>query len=247
MAINTVQTCLLCFALIAGCTGGRAEESAGSATSGNATDIQLSPSTFSFSVTAGDTDPMQTVDISNTGTDTLHWRANSTVTWLTLSPLSGESSQTFASAVVAKANLSSLTPGTYTGTIVVTGDDPSSTPKAISVTLTISPSLPALTSSTPGMVSPPTSFPTSPSAGLAWDEPGPAVGYYVHYGRQPSKVTGSCAYSESVYYSLSSLANPSTPTATITGLSTGTTYYFAVSAYDGTFESVCSNEIWKAM
>jgi hypothetical protein len=98
---------------------------------------------------------------------------------------------------------------------------------------------------------PPPSTTTSPplppptiALGIAWDGISLAGGgYYVHYGTQSPKLAGSCAYSQSIYYSLSSLANPSAPTATISGLTTSETYYFAVSAYDGTVEGPCSNEI----
>jgi hypothetical protein len=107
-------------------------------------------------------------------------------------------------------------------------------------------------STPPTSAPPPAASPSSPpptvSVGIAWDAIGPAVsGYYVHYGTQSPTVGGSCAYSQSVYYSLASLPNASAPTATISGLTTGGTYYFAVSAYDGTRESPCSNEIWRSM
>jgi hypothetical protein len=84
---------------------------------------------------------------------------------------------------------------------------------------------------------------------LAWNaQTDPSVvGYYVHFDIQSPNSAGSCAYSQSIYYSLRSLANAASPTATISGLTTGMTYYFAVSAYNGSLESLCSNEVAKAM
>ena len=86
------------------------------------------------------------------------------------------------------------------------------------------------------------------TTGIAWDATDPGVsGYYVHYGTQSPNLAGSCAYEQSIYYSLAALASPPSPTATISGLTTGITYYFAVSAYNGSLKSACSNEIWKPM
>ncbi|WP_455388622.1 fibronectin type III domain-containing protein [Petrachloros mirabilis] len=74
------------------------------------------------------------------------------------------------------------------------------------------------------------------SASLAWD-PVPdssVIGYFVHYGTQSSNFAGSCAYAQSTF--------SSSPSATVTGLAPNTTYYFAVSAYNG-LESACSSEV----
>jgi len=58
--------------------------------------------------------------------------------------------------------------------------------------------------------------------------------YFVHYGQQSPHQPGSCAYEHSV--------SVDSPSATITNLDPNTTYYFAVSAYNG-LESACSNEV----
>jgi Fibronectin type III domain len=88
---------------------------------------------------------------------------------------------------------------------------------------------------------------TTVSASLTWDAgTNPSIiGYHVHYGTQSPNSVGSCAYAQSIYYSLDSLANASSPSVTISSLATDTTYYFAVSAYNG-IESACSNEVSKA-
>jgi hypothetical protein len=86
------------------------------------------------------------------------------------------------------------------------------------------------------------------SVQIAWDATDPSAhGYYVHYGTQSPNTPGSCTYPEQLYYSLASLGSASSPTVTITGLTSGKTYYFAVSASSDDVEGTCSNEIWKPM
>jgi hypothetical protein len=94
--------------------------------------------------------------------------------------------------------------------------------------------------------------PTASAAGgsvrIAWDATDPSArGYYVHYGTESPNVPGSCAYEERTYFSLASLANASSPTATLSGLTSGKTYYFAVSAINDDVEGACSNEISKPL
>jgi hypothetical protein len=80
-----------------------------------------------------------------------------------------------------------------------------------------------------------TAAPTgSASASLAWDPVGDVLGYIIHYGTQSPNSPGSCAYAQSLF--------SSTPSATVTGLAANTTYFFAVSSYNG-LESACSAEV----
>lgn len=60
------------------------------------------------------------------------------------------------------------------------------------------------------------------------------IGYFVYYGRRSSGQPGSCTYDSSMYIN--------SPSATVPNLDPHTTYYFAVSAYNG-LESPCSEEI----
>jgi hypothetical protein len=244
MVIRSLWVCLLCLALVTGCSGGASPgESAEAARSGNGNGVQptigLNPSNFTLSVTQGDANPVHTVDISNTGNGALDWSVSSTTPWLSLLPSVGRSSGNTPMAFTATANLSGLAAGTYSGSITVIGDSATNSPQGIPVTLIIAQA--------------PTPAPTPPaptaSVGIAWDTTAilSAGGYYVHYGTTSPNSTGSCAYAQSIYYSLSSLATPSSPAATISGLLPGATYYFAVSAYNGSLESPCSNEIWKAL
>jgi hypothetical protein len=80
----------------------------------------------------------------------------------------------------------------------------------------------------------PASAVSAASAALAWDPVGGVVGYYIHYGTESPNAPGSCAYAQSTF--------SSTPTATVSGLAANTTYYFAVSSFNGV-ESACSTEV----
>jgi hypothetical protein len=73
----------------------------------------------------------------------------------------------------------------------------------------------------------------SASATLTWDPVDNVHGYYVYYGTESQGSSGSCAYQNKVF--------TPTPFAIVTGLSPNTTYYFAVSAFNG-MESECSAE-----
>lgn len=72
------------------------------------------------------------------------------------------------------------------------------------------------------------------TASLAWDPVPGVLGYFVHYGTSSAGALGSCSYAQSTF--------SSSPSATVSGLATNTTYYFAVSAYNG-LESSCSAEV----
>ena len=78
--------------------------------------------------------------------------------------------------------------------------------------------------------------PVGVTASLAWEPvQDPSVtAYVVYYGRQSPNQSGSCEYERSVYVT--------SPSVTVEDLAPNTTYYFAVSAYNGQ-ESACSNEV----
>jgi hypothetical protein len=107
------------------------------ASSGGATQptIGVSPSSFSFTATAGGANPAnQTLNISNTGAGTLTWTVSDDATWLTLSPTSG----TAPSSVTLSVNIAGLAAGTYNGTITVSATGATNTPVSVPVTLTVS-------------------------------------------------------------------------------------------------------------
>ena len=188
--------------------------------------ISLSPISLVFSGTQGGSDPSgQAVAISNSGTGILSWSVSTDAPWLSLSPTSG----TAPSSFTATAIIAGLAAGMYSGNITIAATGATNTPQSIPVTLTVS-----------------ASQPTTTSALLSWDldlDP-TVVGFFVHYGTQSPNSSGSCAYAQGIYFPLSSMT--SSPTSTISNLALGTTYYFAVSAYNGSIESTCSNEVFKA-
>ena len=195
--------------------------------------IRLSPTSLDFSTTEGANNPTpQTVNISNVGAGTFDWTVTTTAAWLSLSPDSGTTPSSFTATV----NAAGLAAGTYSGTITVTGVGATNTPQSIPVALTVS--APTLSSSTPT---------TSLTAvTLTWNpntDPG-VTGYFVHYGTLSPNLSGSCSYAQSTFYPLDSLSSSTSPNVTISGLTEGTIYYFAVSAFNG-FESSCSNEVSK--
>jgi hypothetical protein len=206
---------------------------------GSTTKISLSPTALALSATQGGSDPTQVVTISNSGQGTLDWSVSTTAPWLALSSVSGTAPASFMATVI----VAGLAAGTYTATITVTATGATNTPQSIPVDVTISTPTSSTSSSTPTSL---TSTPTTASASLAWNaETDPSViGYYLHYGLQSPNSSGSCTYANSVYFPLTSLANASLPSVSVSGLAPGTSYYFAVSAFNGS-ESPCSAEVSK--
>jgi hypothetical protein len=98
--------------------------------------IGVSPTSFSFTATAGGANPVdQTLNVTNTGGGTLTWSANDDATWLSVSPPTG----TAPSAVTISVNIAGLSAGTYNGTITVTATGATNSPVSVPVTLTVNP------------------------------------------------------------------------------------------------------------
>ncbi|MFL6216196.1 MAG: S8 family serine peptidase [Blastocatellia bacterium] len=97
--------------------------------------IGVSPSSLSFSATAGGSNPAsQSLSITNTGGGTLNWTASANQTWLGVSPTSG----TAPSATTVSVNISGLAAGTYNGAITISATGATNTPVTVPVTLTVS-------------------------------------------------------------------------------------------------------------
>lgn len=190
------------------------------------TTMSITPTSVELIGTQGGSNPSAAVALSNIGSGILGWTVTSDLPWLLLDPPSGIAPSSFT----ATANLTGLAAGTYSGAITVTETGASNSPQTIPVNLTIAASQPITTSTQ-----------------LLWNpDPDPTVvGFFVHYGTQSAGSSGSCSYGQGLYIPMSSLT-ASSPSATVTNLATGTTYYFAVSAYNGKIESSCSNEVSKA-
>lgn len=103
---------------------------------GTSPTIGVSPSSMSFTATAGGANPAnQSLSISNTGGGTLNWTASDNATWLTVSPTSG----TAPSSTTVSVNITGLAAGTYNGTITISATGATNTPVTVPVTLTVNP------------------------------------------------------------------------------------------------------------
>src|SRR5215467_5284787 len=152
--------------------------------------ITYSPTSFAFSVTQSDTNPVHMVSISNSGRGTLNWSVSTSASWLTLSPSTGTASGNTSDQITATADLTGLVPGTYTASINVFGMGAINNGQSIPVTLTISPATFSTSSSTTtsatSTTTPSAITPTMATASLSWSpETDPTVlGYYVQYGTE---------------------------------------------------------------
>lgn len=98
--------------------------------------IGVSPSSMSFSATAGGANPSsQSLSITNTGGGTLNWTASSNQTWLSIAPTSGTAPSTPSVSV----NITGLAAGTYNGAISISATGATNTPVSVPVTLTVNP------------------------------------------------------------------------------------------------------------
>ncbi|MBI5360153.1 MAG: hypothetical protein HZA48_06170 [Planctomycetes bacterium] len=111
--------------------------------------IGLNGPTFIFGATTGESNPpTQTLVVRNYGTGTLSWAiANETAAWLDPTPTSGASlAETDPSSIDLAVNISGLPAGSYPTTFDITGATPT---RSIDILLTVNPSRPAVTSSSP--------------------------------------------------------------------------------------------------
>lgn len=96
--------------------------------------LQVAPVTLDFTATEGGSDPAaQTFQVTNTGTGALDWTATESITWLTLSPMTG----TAPTTVTASVSISGLVANTYIGTIEISGTNAANSPQTVTVTLTV--------------------------------------------------------------------------------------------------------------
>lgn len=111
--------------------------------------IQLTPTTLSFSGSAGGTNPTaQLISLTNPTGGTLSWSLSDNAAWLSLSTVSGTTT-TETDSVSASVNLAGLAAGTYTAAITISAAGATNTPQIIPVSLTVS--APALTSPVIGL------------------------------------------------------------------------------------------------
>jgi hypothetical protein len=182
--------------------------------------IGLSPTNLAFSGTVGGTNPSaQPFALTNTGGGTLSWTLSDNAAWLQLNTASGTTT-TETDTISASVTTSGLAAGTYAAIITVAASGSTNSPRQIPVSLTLGSTV-------------------AGTAGLAWNAniDIDLTGYKVYRG------TASGTYGAP----LTTL--PKTTTSyTATGLQTGTTYFFVITAYDSAGnESIFSNEVSKSI
>ena len=182
--------------------------------------IGFSPTNLAFSGIIGGTNPAaQPFTITNSGGGTLTWAISSNAAWLRLNTVSGTTT-TETDTISASITTSGLAAGTYNAVLTVTASGSTNSPRSIPVSLTLSATV-------------------AGTAALAWNANSETdlAGYKIY------KATSSGAYGAPV------TTLPKTTTSyTVTGLQTGTTYFFAITAYDNAGnESPPSGEITKSI
>lgn len=184
--------------------------------------FQISPTRLRFQAVQGGGNPAsQVVNFYKKTLRQVSWKSSDNAGWLSASAASGV--MTASAQVVVTVDTSGLVAGTYSGAVTITLSKGGSV--SIPVTLTVAPSS-SSGSSTTGM-----------TATLSWapNTDSDLAGYKVYVG------TSSGAYGIP-------LDVGNVTSYTIGNLTAGTTYYFAVTAYDQSKnESVYSSEVSKSM
>ncbi|MFP4082910.1 MAG: BACON domain-containing protein, partial [Candidatus Aminicenantes bacterium] len=100
--------------------------------------IWVSDTSLSFSGKEGGSNPSsQSIDIKNSGEQTLNYSISDNKDWLSVSPTSG-SSQGEENSHTVSVDISGLSAGSYSGTITITDDSASNSPQTVDVSLTVS-------------------------------------------------------------------------------------------------------------
>jgi len=105
--------------------------------------ISRSPTSFSFSVTRGSTPADGTLEIWNSGVDTINWTLSDDAEWLSESPTSGSSTSEHDTVAVA-VDITGMSAGDYSANITITADEAGNSPRIVPVSLHISPAEPRI-------------------------------------------------------------------------------------------------------
>ena len=186
--------------------------------------LTATPTSLTFTAVQGTNPSNQVVNLLKDNRHTATWSTNNYAPWVVVSPNSG--SLVNSTQIQVSIQASGLAVGTYTTTIKVMASKGGNV--SIPVTLTV----------TSGTTSNSTSTTTSnTTAMLTWDANTETdlAGYKIHVG------TASGSYSSTV-----DVGNVTSHS--MTNLTIGTTYYFAVGAYNTAgSESAVSNEVSKSI
>jgi len=104
--------------------------------------IAFDPTSLSFSATEGGANPAdQTLDVWNSGADTLDWSISDDADWLSLSPETGSSiGPADITEVTVSVDMTGMSAGSYNATITITAIAATNSPQAVPVELTVNPS-----------------------------------------------------------------------------------------------------------
>jgi hypothetical protein len=98
--------------------------------------MALSPNPLEFTTTAGTNPAAQTINVQNTGGDSLTWSAGAaSQPWLTVTPASGSDAAGQSSPLTFNVDVTGLAAGTYSATVVITPSAGNAVP--VNVTLTV--------------------------------------------------------------------------------------------------------------
>jgi hypothetical protein len=103
--------------------------------------ISLSLTTMDFSQSSSDPSSQQLLTITNIGTQPLDWAAQSSASWLSANITSGTTAPNDNEVIDVQCDATSLSPGTYTGTLTISDTDPNTpvAPQTLTVTLIVGP------------------------------------------------------------------------------------------------------------
>ena len=99
--------------------------------------IKLDKTSLSFEGTAGESNPApKTFKIRNSGAGTLRYQITAGQEWISVSPLSGDSTGE-EDEIQVSVDISNLAPGTYQGSITISAENTSNSPQTLIINLTI--------------------------------------------------------------------------------------------------------------
>ena len=97
--------------------------------------ISFNPESLSFTAGEGGSNPAnETLEIWNSGVDTLHWTLSDDAAWLSENPTSG-SSMTERDTVVLSVDITGMSDGAYSTSITITAPGASNSPQTVPVAL----------------------------------------------------------------------------------------------------------------
>jgi len=100
--------------------------------------ISCSPTSFGFSATRGGSNPAnQTLEIWNSGIDTLNWTLSEGAAWLSESSTSGSSTSAHDTVAVS-VDIAGMSAGDYSANITITAPGASNSPRTVPISLHIS-------------------------------------------------------------------------------------------------------------